>query len=330
MSSCKQNLSGDGLWEVRMQNRHLRLSVLADAGGKISELIDRRSGRNWLWRNPHIPFRRAVYDADYGRELDSGGWDEVLLSMSPGEFDFAGRSSCRIPDHGDVVGQRWSIIDVDVNAAGDAICEMAVAGRALRFKFRRTLRLNHDSPRLEISYSLTNDEAFAWPWYWGAHALLAGRRDLRIELPDKQPYRIDHAANGFAGAAGHEHNWPDFPLATGKSFDLSRCFDRDAAPAEFAGKIFVRSPESGLVSVSVANSKQRLALHYDPQELPWLGLWINNGGWSGCDSEPYLNLGLEPTTAAFDCVAQAMDDGAISWLQPGETRDWALAVELHS
>jgi hypothetical protein len=71
-------------------------------------------------------------------------------------------------------------------------------------------------------------------------------------------------------------------------------------------------------------------LHYDPQELPWLGLWINNGGWSGCDSEPYLNLGLEPTTAAFDCVAQAMDNGAISWLQPGETRDWALAVEMHS
>lgn len=207
---------------------------------------------------------------------------------------------------------------------------MAVAGRALRYQFRRTLRLNHDSPRLEISYSLTSDEAFAWPCYWGVHALLVGQCNLQINLPDKQPYRIDHAANGFAGAARDEHNWPDFPLAVGKSFDLSRCFDRDVAPVEFAGKIFVRSPESGLVSVSVADSKQRLALHYDPQELPWLGLWINNGGWSGCDSEPYLNLGLEPTTAAFDCVAQAMDDGAISWLQPGETRGWALAVEMHS
>ena len=60
MGSCEQNLSGDGLWEVSMQNRHLRLSVLADAGGKISELIDLRSGRNWLWRNPHIPFK-ALY-----------------------------------------------------------------------------------------------------------------------------------------------------------------------------------------------------------------------------------------------------------------------------
>lgn len=59
MSHCEQDLSVDGLGKISMQNDALRLSILPDAGGKISELTDLASGRNWLWSNPHIPFDRA-------------------------------------------------------------------------------------------------------------------------------------------------------------------------------------------------------------------------------------------------------------------------------
>jgi len=312
-----------------MQNRHVRVSILPAAGGKIAEIIDRRSGRNWLWRNPHIPFRSAVYGADYGRELDSGGWDEVLLSIAPVDLQLREGPARRIPDHGDVVGQQWSVADASVNDAGDAVCEMAVSGRALRYEFRRTIRLRTDSSCLEMRYSLTNEEAFAWPWYWGAHAMLAGQHDLQIELPAQQQFRIDELAKEIEGAEGHNLEWPHYPLQDGDSFDLSRCFDEQTAPRAFADKIFVRSPEQGVVSVANAGTSERLAIRYDPRQLPWLGLWINNGGWSGCDSEPYFNLGLEPTTAAFDSVSHAIDDGAISWLKPAETRNWEIAVELH-
>ena len=330
MSSCEQDLSDDGLQKICMQNRHVRLSILPDAGGKICELVDLRSGRNWLWSNPHIPFRCAVYDADYGRDLDSGGWDEILLSISPVELRFQDGPARRIPDHGDVVGQQWSVVDASVNAAADARCEMAVSGRALQYEFSRTMRLPHNSRCLEIDYSLTNRESFAWPWYWSLHALLTGQQDLRIDLPDKQLFRIDHIVNQSNGAAGDGHTWPDFPLRDGHSFDLSRCFDTETSPGEFASKIFVRSPDSGLVSVTAEDADNSLTIHYDPDDLPWLGLWINNRGWSGCNSEPYLNLGLEPTTAAFDCVSQAIDNDSITWLQPGQTRTWSISVELHS
>jgi len=330
MSSCEQDLSDDGLHEICMRNRHLRLSILPDAGGKIAEIVDRRSGRNWLWRNPHIPFRPAVYGADYGLHLDSGGWDEILLSIAPVDLHFQGGADCHIPDHGDVVGQRWSVVDASVNGAGDAVCEMAVSGRALRYDLRRTMRLCSGSSCLEMRYSLTNQEAFAWPWYWGAHALLTGQHDLQIELPAEQHFRIDQPGKDVEGSEGHNLTWPHYPLQDGVSFDLSRCFDEETAPGAFAGKIFVRSPERGLVRVAAAGSSERLAIRYDPGELPWLGLWINNGGWSGCDSEPYFNLGLEPTTAAFDDVSRAIDDGAISWLKPGETRNWAIDVELQA
>lgn len=330
MSSCVKNLSDDGLQEICMQNEHMSLSVLPAAGGKMTRLVDRRSGRNWLWRNSHIPFRPAKYDADYGRDLDSGGWDEILLSITPDDLKIKNGLAFRIPDHGDVVGQQWSVIDASVTDAGDAVCEMAVSGRALRYEFRRSLQLCRNSCRLHIRYSLTNNETFSWPWYWGAHALLSGQDDLRIELPAQQRFRIERLAKDIEGAEGHDCAWPHYPLRNDTSFDLSRCFCKESAPREFAGKIYVRSPESGLVSVANTNSNDRMTIDYNPDELPWLGLWINNRGWSGCDSAPYQNLGLEPSTAAFDCVSEAIDDGAIAWLQPGETRNWSVAVELHA
>ena len=330
MSSCEESLSDDGLQEICLQSEHVRLSVLPAAGGKITELVDRRSGRNWLWQNSHIPFKPGVYDADYGRDLDSGGWDEILLSITPADLQIGSGQACRIPDHGDVIGQQWSVINASVNDTGDAICELSVNGRALQYEFRRTIQLCSNSSRLDIRYSLTNDEAFAWPWYWSAHALLTGQHDLQIDLPAQQHYRVDQATKNFEGSEGHGYAWPHYPLQDDNSFDLSRSFCEKSAPRDFAGKIFVRSPESGLVSVAATNSDDRLAIRYDPDELPWLGLWINNGGWSGCDSAPYQNLGLEPSTAAFDCVSEAIDDGAIAWLQPGETRDWSIAVELHA
>jgi hypothetical protein len=58
MSSCEQG-------------RHVRLEILPDAGGKIARLHDQKSGRNWLWSNPHIPFNAVTYDADFGSELGS-------------------------------------------------------------------------------------------------------------------------------------------------------------------------------------------------------------------------------------------------------------------
>lgn len=328
MSSCEQDRSADGLREICMQNRHVRLSILPAAGGKIAELVDRHSDRDWLWRNPHIPFRRAVYGADYGRELDSGGWDEILLSMAPVELQLPGGEACRIPDHGDVVGQEWSVVDASVKRA--AVCEMAVSGRALQYELRRTLRLPHNSRCLEIDYSLTNREAFAWPWFWSLHALLSARQALRINLPGEQRFRVGHTVNQNNGTAADGHGWPHFPLQDGKSFDLSRCFDAETAPGEFAGKIFVRSPDSGVVRVSAVDANHSLTIRYDPDDLPWLGLWINNRGWSGCDGDPYLNLGVEPTTAGFDCVSLAIDDDSITWLQPGQVRTWSISVELQS
>ena len=330
MSSFSQGLSDNGLDIIRLQNDCVDLAIVPAVGGKILELIDRRSGRNWLWRNQHIPLARASRNADFNCDQDSGGWDEVLLSIRPGKIRSASDQFAAIPDHGDVIGCEWSVEKLRVTPAGDVVCEMTALGTSAPYRFRRRIRLPNGEPIVEFHYSLSNDGDDPLPCYWCAHALLAVEPDASIEIDGSPPLRVDDTTTQEYTDANSEQYWPNLLLRDGKSLDLSRSFPINDARRSFASKIFVRSPASGVASVLLGKKGAQLTFRFDPVELPLIGLWINNQAWSGCGSDPYMNLGFEPATSPYDCVNQAIENGAVPWLEAGAERRWSLSVELRA
>ncbi len=56
-----------------------------------------------------------------------------------------------------------------------------------------------------------------------------------------------------------------------------------------------------------------------------VGVWINNGAWSGCESEPYFNIGIEPAMLPVDDLSKA-DNPPV--LHPGQVVEWFLNVSL--
>lgn len=330
MSSYRQDLSVGGLSIIRLQNDCVDLAIAPAVGGKIVEMVDRRSGQNWLWRNPHIPLSTSGRDADFSRDQDSGGWDEVLLSIKPGKIRSASHQFRSVPDHGDLVGCEWSVEKLRVTAAGDVVCDMTALGTAAPYRFRRRIRLRNGEPVVELDYSLINDGDDPLPCYWCAHALLAVESDARIALQGDLPLRVEDNATRKLLDGGIAQQWPHLQLKDGGSVDLSRSFAVNGAQRLFVSKIFVRSPATGIASVLVGDSGAQLTFRYDPIELPWLGLWINNRAWSGCGSEPYRNLGFEPATTPYDCVNQAIENNAVPWLEAGGKRHWWLSVEMQA
>jgi len=324
MNSDQREPPQDGTGMISLQNEFLSVSVLPDAGGNISEITDRRTGRNWLWSNPHIPFSSNRSADNYNRELDSGGWDEILLSIAPDVLELENNQRLQIPDHGDLIRKNWSVSDSKNPAMS---CNTQVCGRSPGYDFSRHIALADDEPRMSIRYSLRNNEESPLPWYWCAHALIAVERGMKIELPARQPYLTEDTA-GKLNPAERVRRWPDLELAENNSVDLSDCFPERGQGNAFAQKIFVETPEDGAVSITIPDSAERLTMRFNREQIPWLGLWINNESWSGCGSEPYLNLGVEPGTTPYDSVARAIENDAIEWIQPGEVRDWSLIVDL--
>jgi galactose mutarotase-like enzyme len=330
MATCENVISRSGLRAVCLQNEQTRISIVPEAGGKIAELIDRRSGRNWLWQNPHLPIRRPVYGSDYGRELDSGGWDEILFSTNPCEIGLSDGTRHHIPDHGDLVGQAWEVEESRALASGHAVCGLTAIGRAFDFRWRRVATLDAQRALLTLEYSLENTGNSRWPWAWCAHPLIAAERGMRIELPANQEFRVADSTGLDLDPSDCEFVWPRLPLRNGDQIDLSTSFDSESASDRFAAKVFVRSASPGGVGLSSADGTERLQFRYDERQIPWIGLWINNRAWSGCGSPPHFNLGLEPSTSPCESLTEAIAERWNEHLEPGKIRSWSLSVEVEA
>ena len=72
-----------------MANDTLAITILPAAGGKISAITDLRTCRNRLWQNPHIPISDHRRGDNYDRQLDFGGWDEILFSICPCQWSLS-------------------------------------------------------------------------------------------------------------------------------------------------------------------------------------------------------------------------------------------------
>ncbi len=277
-----------------------RAVIVPAWGGKIVSLTDPTTGREWLWQNPHLTPRRPTYDGDFVGAFDQGGWDECFPAIRRGPFPPGPWEGTRIPDHGEIWGLPWRVA-----AADDAQVALAVACVRFPVRFNRTWRVTPEGFRL--TYQIHNPTAFAFPFIWSAHPLLAVEPGMTLKIPD-QSLRI-YGGGEFGARFPVPETLPGPEAAT-------------------AVKCFGRSPAAGWVSVG--RGTEELEFAFDPAEVTHLGVWLNLGGWSGVPgAPPYYNLGLEPSIGAGDDL-----DLAVTHLRehgiglPEATLTWSLDVSL--
>lgn len=298
---------------IVLRNDFIELEVSPELGGKISRLCDRRSGRDWLWKNPHLPMRPPQYGESYVENIDSGGWDEIFPSVSPskaGGFD--------IPDHGDLVGLSWEVIE-----QSDKMLFLGCDTRFANCRFER--RISMEGERVTFEYILSNRSDKTVPWLWCAHPLIALEAGMRLSLPLNTPMSL----KGGVGVVPEEFAWPllernDLP-------SLDRIPDPEAPGFRpFAAKIFSEANVLSDFSLFTPDQASVLRFAWNWRDTPFLGLWLNCRGWSGCGSAPYFNLGIEPATAPWDDLADAIADGSARFLAPGDVRQWSFEIRLES
>lgn len=284
---------------LHLLNEALSLEILPTVGGKIASLFDKANGQEWMWSNPWLSLRDPAYGESYVGGLDFGGWDEIFPSVDPCRISTPDGEAL-VPDHGDLVQMPWRVI-----SSGAEHVEMEVEGRSLPFLFRRRLVLA--GRQIQFHYSVENRGAFAFPWLWCAHPLVA--LDAELSLDAGADFQVLYASGAAAELQGRKVSWNELPPRTER----------------WAAKLFSEKGAVERVRIQKGNGAS-LGLSWNPSEIPYLGLWVNNGGWSGCGSEPYFNLGIEPATLPIDNLTAA-DNPPI--LQPGETRCWSLEVTLN-
>jgi hypothetical protein len=311
-----------GLPAVSLFSDEAEVVMLPGAGARITHLR-RRAGREWLWRNPVLPFRVPPTEAGdsptrYVDGFDSGGWDECFPTV--GACPLPGAEATRLPDHGELWWATWSH---DLSTGPDATTWRGVARcHTVPAEFARTLTLEHEaepgSAVIRFDYRLRSLGAREFPFLWSAHPLLGAVAGARLELPGVSRVRVAAVHGRHDLAVGAEVPWP---------LDGAGAFHVPEA-AGWAVKLFATVPVAARALLTAPPHGETLELLWDGSAVPMVGMWLNMGGWSPT-GDPYYNLAVEPCHAGPDRLDQAVAEwGLAPFLRPEEERAWRLTVVL--
>jgi len=299
---------------VVIENDDLMVKILPQLGGKIYSLVNKRTGREWMDRPSGRVFRRPVPGTSWG-DWDRCGWDELFPSIDACNFPGPYLAGTAVPDHGEVWSLPWSFSQIGTDGI-----RLYVNGNIWPYRLEKTVCISDNS--VEFNYKLTNYSKEPLPYIWAPHPILAGSDSFEIKLP----IGIDKAITSFSvnerlGKRGGIHNWPLATDCSGKMIDLSNMPARHTNAAE---KLYLASPlMEGWCLVRDRITGEQFKMTFDPAQLPYLGIWINAGGWDG-----EYHIALEPATGFLDNLEESYACQKCAILAGGETRSWWLQVHI--
>jgi hypothetical protein len=92
-----------------------------------------------------------------------------------------------------------------------------------------------------------------------------------------------------------------------------------------AHKLFTPRLEHGFCGIQFPRTREALTFRFDPNALPFVGLWLCQGGWP-TEQDGHFVLALEPCTARADALAEAASRGEHRVLPPHVRHEWSIEL----
>ncbi|MBI2951611.1 DUF4432 family protein [bacterium] len=323
-----------GYRTVALENEALRVTVLADKGACVYELLHKPSDTDFLWRWERglrpggyveaIPHPRGNF-----QEYFAGGWDEMFPVFGGG----AQMNGLPIGYHGEVACVPWDCV-----VERDDPEEVAVRfeARTVRapFRLRRTLRLRRRCPTLFVSETATNEGGAEVAFTWGHHPAFGPpflSADCVIDTGGKKvlAHRGDAYERGRVAAEDQEGAWPYLKGRDEKSVDLSRVLGPEARLSDCF--YITDFGEPAWVSVTNRASGVGIGLAWSRGVMPAALLWQ---GFGGDDAAPWwgraYTLCVEPLSSCPMDYGEAVRSGTALRLEPGGSLSFEMAATAYS
>jgi hypothetical protein len=292
---------------VVLENDAVRLACEPDVGSRITSLVDRRTGREWLVPGtlPGAAASWAAEKAVFGG-AEAFGWDECLPTVAPCP-DPVDAKAPALRDHGDQWGR-----PADVEVTHDRLVATWTRSR-WPLRFRRAITL--EVAAVACEYELETGGHQALPILWSMHALLALEPGSRILLEPGGDARVTHHV-GFPFAGLETVAWPGGATALDVVRDVG---------AREAAKLYLDARSLTRVAARATDGSE-LRFAWDRAFAPTVGIWLDYGGWPPGESRH--QVAIEPTTSADDDLASAIAEGRARILEPGTAQRWKVRLEL--
>ncbi len=291
-----------GAEAIELVSDSIRLIILPGWGGRIVSITPRDKPENEILLQPLVD--RVPSKAQEGPYIadQSWGWDDLFPSVAPCTIHVPELGNIQIPDHGELWSSKMQISHTKQE------CTLTTAGRILPYSFEKKLLPLLDGFRIE--WRLKNLSLHPFPFLWSAHPLFILTHDIIVRLP--------HGVRTLSF---------EVPKGISTTFPISRrTLDFIDRGSKFALKYFhlsqIRSGDLP-ISIEYVSTGVCILMAFDIKFLPYLGIWINTGGW-----ENQHTFALEPTTSYPDALVEAQRNTSARILAPRKVESWWFDVYL--
>jgi hypothetical protein len=298
MTTINDNLMVDGTPVVRIENRFLQVDVAPGVGGKIVNLLNKRSRHPFLWHNKNLRLERLPPGSEFDPNF-YGGIDDLIPNDFPESVD-----GIACPDHGEL----WTTPLVH-ETEGDVL-RLEGLLPLTQLHYTKRIGLRSDGPRIDLDYRVENRSGAVRHFMWKLHAALNVEPGDSILCPARSARVADlqwsrwHTLAPFAWPV-IEGNWVDqIPPADGT--------------CDF---FFLYDLESGQLSWESAARGLKFGLEFDTAVFPYAWLFASYGGLLG-----YYTVVLEPCSGMPMSVNEAAALGQCSRLDPGQSIETRVTV----
>lgn len=294
----------------RIETQKLSLLVAPELGGRIESLIDRETGKEWIWHpDGYQPHARTL---PIGASFDdhwTGGWDEVFPN------DVACRFLSRdLPDHGELWSQKWDLVERDALGV-----ELRYRCLSVPVSVSKRITVSRDSAKLTVRYRLANQSEERLPFLFKLHPALNVEPGDELLLPSCRIEPVDLGFSRLIGRAEKTH-FPYGHDAHGDLLAVNVAAPRGQGAREF---FYASELEGGWCGVRSEGTRTSLVFSFDRAVFPFVWMFASYGGWR----DHYVVIPEPCTNVPYD-LDTALRARTCAKLEPRETREWEVAVEI--
>ncbi|MGI0486681.1 hypothetical protein ACN4EK_14675 [Pantanalinema rosaneae CENA516] len=294
-----------------LENEEIKLTIRPDLGGRIDQLQDLKTGREWLW-HPSGYNPANTRSLPIGTSFDqywTGGWDEVFPNDIAGEFQ-----GYHLVDHGELWSQRWQVI-----ATTTFSIKLQYQCQNIPVCVEKIIQLDPKRPEASILYQFHNQSTRTIPFLLKQHAAIAIEAGDEILLPDCwiEPAFLEFSK--IIGRAG-KTRFPNAFTADGREIQVQYT----PAPASNLQEFYYSSDLAvGECGIRHHRSYSALIMRFDPTDFPFVWVFQSYGGW-----QDHYVLVMEPATTMPANLETACQQGTAALLPPQSIQQRRLSFCL--
>lgn len=279
---------------IRLLNDQLEISVLPAVGAKIYDLIDRRTGHNFLWHNPRVSPQPYPIDANFDNYW-CGGWDDGFPTC-----ETCLHNGEQYPNLGELRSVHWYI-----DSQNESSVQLSAFGPISPVKAHKQIRLRESL--LEVEFKIEHQGYLPLDYIWGTHPAYAVEPGCVIHIPARTGI-VGQANHAVLGQPGQRYPWPILKTTEG-SLNMSLL----QPPSGFSAGHYATDLAAGWYAIEYPHRGIGLLFEFPLDLCPYLWLWLSYGGWRG-----YYLAVVEPWTSYPVTLSDAVSAGTHRVLQPGE------------